>query len=80
MIFTITGMKMNRYAKVLMMSFYVNKAINPINVKATMQDSRNNVAICTVVLNMLGVFIRYMRIKHSSAIMMPINMISNILN
>ena len=80
MIFTMTGMKMNRYAKVLMMSFYVNKAINPINVKATMQDSRNNVAICTVVLNMLGVFIRYMRIKNSSAIMMPINMISNILN
>ena len=47
------------------MSFPVINAMMPIKVRATMSDSKDKVKKCTIVLKMLGVFIRYISMRSS---------------
>ena len=47
------------------MSFPVIKAMIPKRESATMRDSIKMVDACTIVLNMFGVFILYIKMRHS---------------
>lgn len=61
------------------MSFLEIRAISPIKVRATMTLSKKIVAACTVVLNIFGEFILYIRISPSMARIKASTMITTIL-
>ncbi len=62
------------------MSFCVISAMIPIKLKATIKDSIKMVELCTIVLKIFGVFIRYIKIRLSITITIANTMINTILS
>jgi hypothetical protein len=56
-ILIITGINMQRYARLLRISLSVMSAIIPIKVREIIRDSKNSVKSCTKELKIFGVFI-----------------------